>query len=291
MPRGMIVKGISGFYYVKTENIILECKARGKFKNKKITPLVGDMVEISLQNGGCVIDDILPRKTELVRPPAANVDQAVVVFAAARPDPKYELLDRFLLLCEYNSLDVVICINKIDLADREEIDRMLLPYRDGGYMVLYTSTLTGKGIEELKGVLKDRITVFAGPSGVGKSSLLNSLQPSFSVKTGEISEKIGRGKQTTRHTELLELKDGGYVLDTPGFSSLDIDFIDKMELQQLFPEFSDFIDLCRFTGCSHVAEPDCAVKDAVSKKSINVSRYESYVRLFNELKKVRRDCK
>lgn len=291
MPQGIIIKGIGGFYYVKIDNRIIECRARGKFRNEKITPLVGDIVEITVQNNSGAISNILPRKTQLIRPLVANVDQAIIVFAAASPDPNMDLLDRFLLLAEYNSLEMIICINKIDLMDIEQIDELLIPYKNGGYKVVYTSTRTGYGIEELKSSLKQRITVFAGPSGVGKSSLLNSLDPSFNTKTGEISSKIGRGKQTTRHTELLELKVGGYVLDTPGFSSLDIDFISKEEIEHLFREFDDYIGQCRFTGCSHISEPDCAVKEAVEENNINEKRYNSYVRLYNEIKKIGRNYK
>lgn len=291
MPQGIIIKGIGGFYYVKTEKGTLECRARGKFRNEKLTPLVGDIVHVIEQNGGCVIDKIEPRKTELKRPPVANVDQAIIVLAADRPKPDFHLLDKFLLLSEYNRLYTVICINKIDLTDISEAQDIVSPYKDGGYEIIYTSTLTGYGIKRLKEVVKDRVTVLAGPSGVGKSSIMNCLGSSFNVKTGEISGRIGRGKNTTRHSELLEIESGGYVVDTPGFSSLDVSTIDIERIDGLFPEIRNYIGLCRFSGCSHISEPGCAVKDALYKNEINPIRYDSYVRLYNEIKKTGRNYK
>lgn len=283
MPQGLIVKGVGGFYYVKTGDRVVECRARGKFRSEKVTPLVGDIVDIMEHSGSGVIDKIVPRKTELIRPPVANVDQAIIVFAATKPEPNFELLDKFLLLAEKNELEIIICVNKIDLMDIPSIDNMFSFFRDSGFDVIYTCTKTGYGIPELRKKLMNRITVFAGPSGVGKSSLLNSIQPSFSVKTGEISKKIERGKQTTRHTELLELDGGGYVVDTPGFSSLEIDFINKENISYFFPEFKEYMGLCRFSGCAHVSEPGCAIKNAVQKSLINSKRYESYLRIYNEI--------
>jgi len=292
MPQGIIVKGVGGFYYVKTDDRTVECKARGKFRSEKMSPLVGDIVDIEEQGGSGVIENILPRKTELIRPPVANVDQAIIVFAATKPDPNFELLDKFLLLCHKNNLDIIICINKIDLMDISEVDDLFSFYKDSGFTLIYTSTITGFGIAEIKRKLKDKITVFAGPSGVGKSSLANSIQPSLNMKTGEISKKIGRGKQTTRHTELQELDGGGFIVDTPGFSSLNIDFIDKENISYFFPEFSEYIGLCKFSSCAHITEPGCAIKEAVEKKLINIRRYDSYKKLYNEIiEKQRRNYK
>jgi len=291
MPQGIITKGIGGFYYVNTDGGILECKARGKFRNEKVSPLVGDMVEVAEQKGSYVIDRILPRKNELIRPQVANVDQVVIVFAAAKPDPNLGLLDKFLLLSEYNNLKIVICINKIDLKESYEIDKLTEPYRESGHSIISVSTRFEYGIDNLRKMLNGHITVFAGPSGVGKSTILNTLQPSFNMETGELSSKISRGKNTTRHTQLLELDTGGYVVDTPGFSSLNIDFIDKGDVEYLFHEFKDFIGKCKFTGCSHISEPGCAVKDAVINNIINKKRYDSYVKIYCELKELRRNYK
>jgi ribosome biogenesis GTPase len=291
MPQGIIIKGIGGFYYVKQGGTVVECKARGRFRNQSIVPLVGDIVDAIYKDGGWVIDSIKPRSTELIRPPIANVNHVVVVFSSKRPEPNFNLLDRFLLMAEYTGLDITICINKIDLSVKPEMDIMSQPYRDAGYNVVYSSTKSGEGIEALRTILMGRITVFAGPSGVGKSSILNALHPSFSMKTGELSSKLDRGKHTTRHTELLELDGGGFVADTPGFSSIDISHITKEELEVLFPEFSDLINKCHFQGCSHISEPDCAIKKAVLDKKINENRYKTYIEMYQDIKKGRRDKK
>lgn len=291
MPQGTIVKGIGGFYYVRSGDTVFECRARGKFRRENISPLVGDNVEILCQNGSCTIENIMQRKTRLLRPPVANVEQAVIVFAACQPDPNLNLLDRMLLLAEYNHLKIVICINKIDLSDSKTIEELTAPYICAGYRVICTSKITGDGLDSLKSELTGKMSVFAGPSGVGKSTLLNSVNPGFSLKTGSISDKIGRGKHTTRQVELLQMEGGGYVVDSPGFSSLDIDFIDLDELQNMFPEFGRFVNLCRFTGCHHINEPGCAVKNAVSKGLINKKRYDSYIWFYNEIDKLGRKYK
>lgn len=290
MHQGIIIKGIGGFYYVKVDDKIVECRARGVFRKKKITPLVGDRVEIRLssEDNTGYIEKIFERETELIRPPVANVNHVVIVFAVKNPNPNLWLLDRFLLLALHQKLDITICFNKIDLVEKEELDYFTGIYKKTGHKVITTSKITGEGIEELKEALKDKITVFAGPSGVGKSTLLNKIQPNLKLKTGEVSEKTKRGKHTTRIAELLELEFGGWVVDTPGFSSLDIEFLDIEDLQYYFREINRYSDNCKFTGCRHYKEPDCGVKEAVKSGEIHESRYENYLRFLDELKNSRR---
>lgn len=287
MVEGIITKGIASFYYVRTENGDYECKARGIFKKKKINPLVGDRVKISILSEDPKegwIEEIEKRRVELFRPAVANVDQAVIVFAMRSPDPHLNLLDKILLLGEYAGLALTICFNKADLMDGDEMfDHYKSIYELAGYNVIMTSTKSGEGIEKVRELLKDKISVFAGPSGVGKSSMLNVIQPGLQLKTGEVSEKIKRGKHTTRHTELIELEFGGWVVDTPGFTSLDLDFIDMAELSDLFQEFREFQGACRFNDCMHVNEPDCAVKAAVESGHIHQNRYDSYLYFYNNL--------
>lgn len=253
-----------------------------------MTPLVGDKVSIQVLPGEDSqkgwIEEIRDRKVELFRPAVANVDQAVIVFSMKSPDPHMNLLDKIILLAEYAGLDLTICLNKSDLLEENEIaHRYKGIYKGAGYPVVLTSTKTGEGIDALKETLKEKITVFAGPSGVGKSSILNIVQPGLSLKTGAISEKIKRGKHTTRHTELIELSTGGWVVDTPGFTSLNVDFIPIEELGDLFQEFRELSGCCRFNDCLHIKEPDCAVKLAVEKGHIHRSRYESYIYFFKQL--------
>lgn len=285
MLDGIIIKGIGGFYYVKVEDKIYECRARGLFRKKNITPLAGDKVEILISeiDDTGYIQNIKKRSNELVRPPVANINQAVIVFSSINPNPSQWLLDRFIILSESQNLDVVICINKIDLGINDELNNLITTYEKIGYKVILTSTETSEGIDELKSILKDKITVFCGPSGVGKSSLLNSLQPNLKLITGEISNKTKRGKHTTRWAELLELNIGGWVVDTAGFSSLDINSIDKNELNFLFREIHEYSELCKFTGCSHFKEPGCAVKQAVLNNEIDKERYENYLKFSQEI--------
>lgn len=290
MIQGRIVKGIGGFYYVSTEEGVYECKARGKFRNQKITPLVGDHVyiePIDREKRLGSIEQILPRRNELIRPTVANVDQAVIVFAAASPDPNIDLLDRFLILVEEQRLDVVICINKIDLAEESRHQQIQRIYRAIGYEVVCTSTKTMEGIEAFRRLLQNKVSVLAGPSGVGKSSLLNATEPNLHVKTGELSAKIDRGKHTTRHAELMTLEQGGYIVDSPGFTSLFLQHIPQKELQYYFIEFQPFIGQCKFTGCSHIQEPECAIKEQV-EKTITLERYKRYTNIYEELRQQRR---
>lgn len=289
MIKGIITKGIGGFYYVEDDDRkVYECRARGRFRKDKITPLVGDRVKIRISHDDKgYIEEILDRDTKLIRPPVANVDQAVIVFAVKKPNPNIVLLDRFLVMAEKENLDIVICFNKIDLS-MEELNKLRQIYENTGYKVLSTSTKTETGVEEFKEILKNKITVFAGPSGVGKSSLLNTTQPNLKLKTGDVSLKSQRGKHTTRHVELLKLDFGGWVLDTPGFSSLNLDSIEENELQFYFREFEDYRHDCKYRGCMHVNEPQCVVKEKVKEGIIDSSRYANYLHLLKEIQENRR---
>jgi len=285
MITGTIVKGIAGFYYVKAEDKIYECKARGKFRNTNITPYIGEIVKIipdESQLTGSIIE-ILPRKNLLIRPPVANIDQAIIVFAAKSPDPNLQLLDRFLVLIEEQNLDICICINKIDLDIEKDYEEIKSVYERAGYKVILTSTVSNIGIEELKRELMSKTSVFAGPSGVGKSSLLNKVDANLKLKTGDISQKVKRGKHTTRHVELLALSEGGFVLDTPGFSSLSLEHISPDVLQKYFKEFNLYRDYCKFSECSHIHEPQCMIKQKLNEGMIDQGRYERYRFIYNEL--------
>lgn len=290
--RGKIVKGIAGFYYVHTEEAgIFECKAKGIFRNQKIKPLVGDDVELEGMDPEkklATISEILPRKNELLRPAVANVDQAVLLFAAAAPTPNYQLLDRFLILMQLQAVPVILCFNKKDLISKEEQDRIEDGYRGSGYEIRFLSAMEQDGTAELSEVLRGKTTVLAGPSGVGKSTLTNSLQSNVRMETGAISEKIQRGKHTTRHSEFIWVGEGTYLLDTPGFSSLSLEQIDADSLKLYFPEFAPYADGCRYRGCVHEKEPGCLVKQALAEGRISKRRYESYLFLYHELKNVKK---
>lgn len=285
---GKIIKGIAGFYYVYVvESGIYECKAVGIFRKDKIKPLVGDMVRIEVLNEekkeGSLVE-ILPRKNELIRPAVANVDQAMVIFAADFPKPNFSLLNRFLIMMERRNVPVVICFNKMDLLEEKDIQRLHEIYEPAGYRVLTISVKQKKGIEEVQALLDHKVTVVAGPSGVGKSSLTNSLQRDVEMETGEISKKLNRGKHTTRHSQLIELGDDSWFVDTPGFSSLYLEDMEKEELRLYFPEFDPYEGQCRYQGCTHTHEPGCAVKEALSEGRIEKLRYEGYLELYEELK-------
>ena len=290
--QGKIIKGIGGFYYIHAEHQgIYECKAKGVFRNRKIKPLVGDNVEIDVideaeKKGN--IRDILPRKNELIRPAVANIDQALVFFAAAQPEPNLGLLDRFLLQMEYRNIPTVIGFNKCDLTETDRIRELEEAYGRSGYPLIFVSVREEQGLENLKAMLAGKTTALAGPSGAGKSSLTNWLLPEAEMETGAVSEKIKRGRHTTRHSELFHLGEGTYLFDTPGFSSLYLaDFTDET-LKLYFREFSDFEDECRFTGCNHINEPDCGIKKALEDGKISRVRYEHYVQMYQELKEHRR---
>lgn len=286
--QGKIIKGIAGFYYVHVVHSgIYECKAKGIFRNKKIKPLVGDNVIIDIidevNRTGNIIE-ILERTNELIRPAVANINQSLVVFAVMKPAPNINLLDRFLVMMERQNIPVIICFNKTDLVTEEEIISLRDIYVKAGYHVIFTSTLNGNGVEDVKRMLKGRTTALAGPSGVGKSSMLNAIIPDANSETGVISEKIGRGKNTTRHTEIFNLEDDTYIMDTPGFTSLYSNDFDKEYLKDYFPEFREYEGKCRFNGCIHENEPDCEVKNALEKGIISRSRYDNYILMLEEIK-------
>ena len=292
MLNGKIIKGIGGFYYVDTNEGLYECRARGIFRKNKITPLVGDRVSISVvdeENKKGVVEEIEDRDTELVRPPIANVDKALIVFAIKNPSPNLSLLDRFIVLAEKENLEIVIVFTKVDLdTDGEILSELKDIYETSGYKVIPVSNKEKLNIDKIKEELKESTVVFAGPSGVGKSSLLNEVDKNFELKTGEVSDKIKRGKHTTRHAELLKLECGGMVADTPGFSSLTLDDIDESELKEYFIEFENH-DECRFgSRCIHENEPSCAVKEAVENGEISKKRYDSYIQLLNEIRSGKR---
>lgn len=288
--KGVILKGIGGFYYVDTETGVYECRARGIFRKEGIRPTVGDDVEISVldaKNRKGSLDVIFPRRNELIRPRVANVDQAVIVFAAKSPNMNLDLLDRFLVLAEEQELEIVLVINKIDRDKQKRYEEAAALYRAAGYPVVCTSAEKGIGIEELREVLRNKISVFAGPSGVGKSSLINSAFPGLSLHTGEISEKIQRGRHTTRHAELIQVSEQSYIVDSPGFTSLFLNHIPSEKLQYYFREFAPYVHKCYYHGCMHINEPDCAVKEQIGQV-IDSRRYERYKTLFEELENERR---
>lgn len=290
--KGKIMKGIAGFYYVNVAGSgLYECKAKGIFRKEKIKPLVGDEVEMEVldeseKTGN--IERILPRRNELIRPAVANIDQALVIFAVTDPKPHFNLLDRFLVMMERKEIPVVLCFNKKDIAKPEEAGGLEEIYSACGYPLILTSALTMENIERIRELLLGKTTAVAGPSGVGKSSLINLLQPEACMETGSISRKIARGKHTTRHSELIYIEEGAYIMDTPGFSSLYVNDFEKEELKRYFREFISFEGYCRFNGCSHVHEPGCAVKQAVEERKIHRIRYENYLEMYRELKEKKR---
>ncbi len=285
---GKIIRGIAGFYYVYVEDVgEIECKAKGIFRNRRIKPLVGDDVEVVIldheKKTGNIVD-IRERKSELIRPAVANIDQALVIFAVADPAPNYNLLDRFLVMMERQHIDTIICFNKVDCGSVIDQEKILTNYKGTGYKIIFTNAITGWGVDYAKQLLKGKVTVLAGPSGVGKSSLTNQIQDNVLMETGTISEKIKRGKHTTRHTEFIAMKDQTFLLDTPGFSSLYITDLQEEELKYYYPEFEKYKNECRFNGCNHRNEPDCKVKEALTNDKISRTRYENYCQIFDELK-------
>lgn len=285
--KGTIVKGIGGFYYVEAANVVYECKARGVFRKEKMTPLVGDKVIISINdNAENTIDEIAVRKNFLIRPPVANIDNLIIVASTVEPKPSTLVIDKLIAVAEHKNIEPYIVISKADLASAQELVEI---YIFSGIKTIVISNETGEGIEEVKKIFKDKISAFTGNSGVGKTSLLNNLDSSLSLKTSEISQKLGRGRHTTRQAELFKVCDG-YIMDTPGFSSFEIDksnLILKDELPYCFREFREYLDNCKFTSCTHTCDKGCAVLNAVDEGKISKSRHSSYVQLYNEIKDIK----
>jgi ribosome biogenesis GTPase len=286
MDNGIIFKALSGFYYVKNGDETVACRARGRFRHDKQSPLVGDKVTITAQVDSGIIESILPRKNSFSRPQVANIDQMVIIAANTIPVTDPFLIDRMTAIAEHSGAEVIICINKCDIDSGDELFDI---YTRSGFKTVRTSAVTGEGISELRDLLRGNVSVFTGNSGVGKSSILNALDGSFFIQVGEVSEKLGRGRHTTRHIELFSTSDGAIIADTPGFSSFDIDRMDLTsadELQYAFHEFAPYIPNCRFTGCAHIKEKGCAVLGAVKDGAIVSSRHRSYVRLYEQLKAI-----
>lgn len=286
--EGTILKALSGFYYVDGgDGELVACRGRGKFRHQKLTPLVGDRVRFTrLEGDSGVLDEILPRKNQFQRPAVANIDQLVVIASGAIPVTDPFLIDRVLSIAEGRNCEPVICINKCDLDAAEELYRT---YLGAGFTTLRVSAETGEGIDALAAAIAGKVSAFTGNSGVGKSSILNALEPGFHIQVGAVSDKLGRGRHTTRHVELFRLSAGAIVADTPGFSSFDAEEMELRrpeELQYTFREFAPYLDQCRFTGCSHVKEKGCAVLAAVKDGKIASSRHASYVRLYQQAKEV-----
>lgn len=285
MIEGIIIKGVGGNYYVDTGKNIIECRARGLFRLKEIKPLVGDRVLIRLtqenENYG-YIEEIKERINEIKRPPLANIEQLLIFFAVTNPEPSYLLLDKLLIAAESNNIKPFIIFNKIDLAmeKKEEIQSI---FKNTDYKILFTSKHDLNSLEELKDILKGRLSVFSGPSGVGKSSIMNAVEPQFELKTGELSDKLKRGKHTTRHAEIYKLSFGGYVVDTPGFSSFELEGIDEYKLSDYYYEMKKYKDECKFRNCLHNKEPGCLIKENVINKNISEARYNNYLRLLDEI--------
>lgn len=281
MGTGIIIKALSGFYYVRSEDVIVECRARGRFRLEGISPLVGDCVDFCLDsNGKGTVDNVHERKNSFYRPSVANIDCMVILASAVNPITDPFLIDRVTALAENAGCEIIICINKTDM-DRG--DALFEIYKSTGYTLIRTSADNGEGIEELRAAIKGKLCAFTGNSGVGKSSILNALSPELNIKVGEVSDKLGRGKHTTRHVEIFSLGNDAYIVDTPGFSSFDMEkteHISKERLQHSFREFEPFIGKCRFDDCAHIKEPGCAVLEAIENKAINKSRHDSYVRLY-----------
>ena len=286
--QGKIIKGIAGFYYVHVpDEGIYACKAKGIFRKENIKPLVGDNVDIEITHvKDCEgnIKAILPRKNALLRPAVANIDQALLVFSMTKPEPNFNLLDRFLIMMRQQELDCILCFNKSDLSDNVQKEHIARIYEHSGYQSLFLSAENKEGIDALEEKLYGKTTAVAGPSGVGKSSIINCLQKDKQMETGKISEKIARGKHTTRHSELITVSGTTYIMDTPGFSSLSLFSLKKEELKNYYPEFAPHESSCRFLTCDHIHEPICGVREALAKSLISAIRYDNYAAFYEELK-------
>lgn len=290
--KGRIIKAIAGFYYVAAEPGVYSCKAKGIFRQLKIKPLVGDFVEMEVTHEGDMegnITKILPRANSLVRPAAANIDQALVIFACDKPQPNLVLLDRFLVTMEHRKIPSLVCFNKTDTVPSERAAALREMYEQACYPVCCVSAASGDGLKELEDALYGKLSVVAGPSGVGKSTLINLICPDAQMETGELSAKIERGRHTTRHSELMRIDENTYIMDTPGFTCLYLDpDLEENEVGDCFPEFRPYLDQCRFAQCSHIAEKECGVKDALSEGKIGAERYAHYADIYKEVKESRK---
>lgn len=285
---GLIVKALSGFYYVQTEEgAVIECRARGKLRKTQMSPLVGDRVTIAVEGGKGTVQEVLPRRNRFVRPAVANLDALVVLASCVIPVTEPFLIDRITAIAGHQNVPVILCVNKCDLDDG---DRLVRIYEHAGYPVIRTSAETGEGVEELHRAISGKVVAFTGNSGVGKSSILNCLDPNFCIETGAVSDKLGRGRHTTRHVELYRMADGTYVADTPGFSSFDteqMEVILKENLQYAFPDFAPYLSQCQFNDCAHLTEPGCRVLAAVEAGDIEPTRHASYARLYEKAKEIK----
>ena len=287
MSTGRIIRSLSGFYEVQTAEGMVTCRARGSLRRTGETPLTGDLVEISVEKGKGMVEKILPRRNQFVRPAVANVDALVVFAANVNPVTEPFLIDRVAAIAGDQEVEVILCINKCDLDPAEDLVRI---YRHAGFQVICASAETGAGVEELRDLIRGKLVAFTGNSGVGKSSILNRLSPELNLPVGEVSEKLGRGRHTTRHVELYHLGEDTYVADTPGFSSFDTDQMDVMlkeNLQYAFPDFGPYIGKCQFHDCSHRKEPGCAVTAALAEGEIEESRYDSYLKLYEKASQIK----
>ena len=289
---GKIIKGIAGFYYVHVaESGVYECKAKGIFRNRNIKPTVGDNVEIEVLSKADHLGNInviLPRRNTLVRPAVTNVDQAIIIFALKDPVPNLQLLDKFLIQMNKQRIPVVICFNKSDLIQNDQIENLKEIYKKSGAQLIFVSAKNKEGIDLLCSALKGKTSTVAGPSGVGKSSIINTIQSDVQMEIGVLSEKIKRGKHTTRHSQFIPVDVDTYILDTPGFSTLNLDDIEAEELKQYYPEFELFEPFCKYGGCNHIGETACGIKDAVAEGQLSPIRYEHYRFLYEELKMVKK---
>lgn len=287
MMNDRIIKALSGFYYVQTEDGVVECRARGKFRKEGVSPLVGDFVTISRSGKSGTVEEILPRKNSFIRPAVANVDLLVLLASCAIPQTEPFLIDRVLAIAGQQGVEPLICVNKNDLEPGEGLAGI---YRRAGFRVVVTSAETGEGIDELRAAISGKLSAFTGNSGVGKSSILNALCPELKLAVGEVSEKLGRGRHTTRHIELYCLGNGTFVADTPGFSSFDterMDLVLKDQLQYAFSDFAPYLGKCQFQDCAHLKEPGCAVRAALERGELEPTRYESYKRLYEMAKEIK----
>lgn len=285
--EGRILRSLSGFYDVQTQEGLITCRARGILRREGNSPLTGDLVEITVEKGKGMVEKILPRKNHFIRPAVANVDALVIFAANVNPVTEPFLIDRVAAIAGDQNVQAVLCVNKCDLDPAMDLVRI---YEHAGFPVICTSAETGEGVEDLRALLEGKLTAFTGNSGVGKSSILNRLAPELQLETGEVSEKLGRGRHTTRHVELYRLGENTYVADTPGFSSFDTDQMElilKENLQYAFPDFGSYLGKCRFDDCSHRREPDCAVRAAVEAGAIEKSRYESYLKLYEKSSQIK----